>query len=209
MIQGLYEVRKNESEKLFTMWVDAFCDYPKLAQAFPQTDKKLAAVEATIRFYGMYDLKYGHAYSTDENIDDGIVIVDSENMKYTLPRCIAAGCYFGGYRAAVNRLTSEERKKRTAVFDELDELEKTVDIPYPHIYVDFLGVRKSCQGQGRGRRLIRSIAEYADSRKRPLMLFTNTPEDVAFYKKAGFEVIGITKSKKYGFENTYMVREPE
>ena len=78
MIQGLYEIRKNESEKLFTMWLDAFHDYPKLAEAFPQMDKKLAAMEATIRFYGMYDLEYGHAYATDENIDDGIVIVDSE-----------------------------------------------------------------------------------------------------------------------------------
>lgn len=41
MIQGLYEIRKKESEKLFTMWLDAFHDYPKLAEAFPQMDKKL------------------------------------------------------------------------------------------------------------------------------------------------------------------------
>ena len=208
MIQGLYEIKKNESEKLFTMWLDAFHDYPKLAQAFPQIDKKLAAMEATIRFYGMYDLKYGHAYATDENIDDAIVIVDSENMKYSAARYIAAGCYSKGYREAMNRLTAAEKKKRIAVFDELDKLEKTMDIPYPHIYVDFLGVRRSCQGEGRGRRLIHRIAEYADKRNRPLMLFTNTSEDVAFYQKEGFKVIGIAKSDKYGFENTYMVREP-
>ena len=207
MIQGLYEIKKNESEKLFTMWLDAFHDYPKLAQAFPQMDKKLAAMEATIRFYGMYDLKYGHAYATDENIDDAIVIVDSENMKYSTARYIAAGCYSKGYRAAMNRLTAQEKKKRLAVFDELDRLETTMDIPYPHIYVDFLGVRRSCQGEGRGRRLIHKITEYADKRNRPLMLFTNTSEDVAFYQKEGFKVIGIAKSDKYGFENTYMVRE--
>ena len=143
MIQGLYEIRKNESEKLFTMWLDAFHDYPKLAEAFPQMDKKLAAMEATIRFYGMYDLKYGHAYSTDENIDDGIVIVDSEDMQYTASRYIEAGCYSDGYNAAMNRLTEEEKNRRIAVFDELDELEKTMDIPYPHIYIDFLGVEEA------------------------------------------------------------------
>ncbi len=70
------------------MWLDAFHDYPKLTEASPQMDKKLAAMEATIRFYGMYDLKYGHAYSTDENIDDGIVIVDSEDMQYTASRYV-------------------------------------------------------------------------------------------------------------------------
>ena len=208
MIQGLYEIRKNESEKLFTMWLDAFHDYPKLAEAFPQMDKKLAAMEATIRFYGMYDLKYGQAFATDENIDDGIVIVDSEDMQYTTSRYIEAGCYSDGYNAAMNMLTEEEKNRRIAVFDELDELEKTMDIPYPHIYIDFLGVRRSCQGQGRGRKLIHKITEYADGRNRPLMLFTNTPEDVAFYQKEGFKVIGIAKSDKYGFENTYMVREP-
>lgn len=208
MIQGLYEIRKNESEKLFTMWLDAFHDYPKLSEAFPQMDKKLAAMEATIRFYGMYDLEYGHAYATDENIDDGIVIVDSEDMQYTASRYIEAGCYSEGYKAAMDRLTEEEKNRRIDVFDELDELEKTMDIPYPHIYIDFLGVRRSCQGQGRGRKLIHKITEYADSRNRPLMLFTNTSEDVEFYQKEGFEVIGVAKSDKYGFENTYMVREP-
>lgn len=208
MIQGLYEIKTNESEKLFTMWLDAFHDYPKLAEAFPQMDKKLAAMEATIRFYGMYDLKYGHAYATDENIDDGIVIVDSEDMEYTPSRYIEAGCYSDGYKAAMNRLTEEEKNRRIAVFDELDELEKTMDIPYPHIYIDFLGVRRSCQGQGRGRKLIHKITEYADGRNRPLMLFTNTSDDVAFYQKERFKVIGVAKSDKYGFENTYMVREP-
>ena len=123
MIQGLYEIRKNESEKLFTMWLDAFHDYPKLAEAFPQMDKKLAAMEATIRFYGMYDLKYGHAYSTDENIDDGIVIVDSEDMQYTASRYIEAGCYSEGYKAAMNRLTEKEKSRRIAVFNELEELD--------------------------------------------------------------------------------------
>ena len=108
----------------------------------------------------------------------------------------------------MDRLTEEEKNRRIDVFDELDELEKTMDIPYPHIYIDFLGVRRSCQGQGRGRKLIHKITEYADSRNRPLMLFTNTSEDVAFYQKEGFEVIGVAKSDKYGFENTYMVREP-
>ena len=40
------------------------------------------------------------------------------------------------------------------------------------------------------------------------MLKTKTSDDVAFYQKEGFKVIGVAKSDKYGFENTYMVREP-
>ncbi len=208
MLNELYEVKKNEKEKLFTMWLDAFCDYPKLAKAFTEKDRRLAAIEMTLRFYGMYDLKYGHIYSVDENIDDAIAIVDSEKMNCTLTKYIAAGSYSKGYRAARNRLSSEEQKKYKAVFNELDELESTMDIPYPHIYVDFLGVRGRCQGQGRGRKLIHTVAEYADCRNRPLMLFTNGSENVDFYMKEGFETVGIAKSDRYGFENVYLVREP-
>ena len=209
MIQGLYEVRKNESEKLFSMWLDAFCDYPKLEKAFTDKDKRLAAIEMTVRFYGMYDLKYGHVYSVDENIDDAIAIVDSEQMKCTQARYIAAGSYSKEYRAAKNRLSPEEQKKYKKVFAELDALESTMNIPYPHIYADFLGVRTKCQGEGRGRRLIHTVARYADSRKRPVMLFTNGSENVDFFMKEGFKTIGIAKSDRYGFENVYLVREPE
>lgn len=106
----------------------------------------------------------------------------------------------------MSRLTPDERKKQKAVFAELDKLEETMDIPYPHIYVDFLGVKKDYQGNGRGSMLIRRVSEYAEQRNRPVMLFTNTVDDVKFYRKEGFDIIGIVKSEKYGFENTYMVR---
>ncbi len=108
----------------------------------------------------------------------------------------------------MNRLTEEEKNRRIAVFDELDELEKTMDIPYPHIYIDFLGVRRSCQGQGRGRKLIHKITEYADGRKQTSYAVYQYIGRCGILSEEGFKVIGVAKSDKYGFENTYMVREP-
>ena len=40
-----------------------------------------------------------------------------------------------------------------------------------------------------------------------MMLFTNTPEDVEFYKSLGFQTVAVVKSEEFGFINTYLVKE--
>ena len=42
----------------------------------------------------------------------------------------------------------------------------------------------------------------------PIMLFTNGEEDIRFYLKNGFKIIGVTSSEEFGFENTYVLYEP-
>ena len=56
---------------------------------------------------------------------------------------------------------------------------------------------------------MKAVCGYAESLGLPLMLFTNTEEDVAFYKSLGFQVAGIVRSEKFGFVNTYLVKEAQ
>lgn len=105
----------------------------------------------------------------------------------------------------MNLLSKKDRATRVALFEELDKLETTIDIPTPHIYLDFLGTKPEFQGQGRGRRLMKQVCSYADNVKLPIMLFTNTSADVRFYQSLGFKVIGETSSEKFGFTNTYLL----
>ena len=49
------------------------------------------------------------------------------------------------------------------------------------------------------------VCRYADEVGLPVMLFTNTADDVKFYQSLGFDVIGETSSEKLGFVNTYML----
>ena len=56
-------------------------------------------------------------------------------------------------------------------------------------------------------RLMTNVCSYADSVRLPLMLFTNTADDVRFYQSLGFKIIGETSSKKFGFTNTYLIYE--
>lgn len=206
-IEGLYKLTRADEEKLIETFADAFQHYPKLMAAFPKKETRLAAVEATLRYYTAYDMEYGHAFALDEKIQEGVCLVHSDEMHYTKERHEQAGSYSPAYWAAMEKLTETEQEQWEALFDELDALEKGIELPEPHLYVDFLGVKSACQHQGRGRKLMAAVCEYAKKLELPLMLFTNTEEDVAFYKSLGFQVVGIVRSENFGFVNTYLVKE--
>ena len=59
----------------------------------------------------------------------------------------------------------------------------------PHIYLWLLGVRPQAQGLGIGSRLLRAGLERADAQGLPVFLETSTPENVALYRRHGFEVL--------------------
>lgn len=208
-LKGLYKLNKDDREKLVQTYLDAFKYYPKLMKAFPDKDKKDAALEATLRFYTAYDMEYGEAFSTDEEVMDGVCVVHSDEMNYTEQRYNAAGCYSPEYAAAMDRLGPEDQQRRVELFDELDRLEAGLEIPHPHIYADFLGVREEVQHQGRGRRLMKAVCDYAAELGLPVMLFTNTEEDVAFYHSLGFYTLAVVHSDKFGFTNTYLLKDAE
>ena len=51
------------------------------------------------------------------------------------------------------------------------------------------------------------VCRYADQIGLPIMLFTNTADDIKFYQSLGFRIIGETSSERFGFVNTYMLYE--
>lgn len=206
-IPQLYKIKNSDREKLIHTYMDAFDQYPKMMNAFTDKRKRMLALEATLRFYTSYDLTFGAGYSLDENISEAVMLVHSDRMNYTFFKHLIAGSYSSAYRNVMNRLSKEDRQIRINLFDELDRLEKDINLPQPHIYVDFLGVAKKFQHQGRGRKLMTHVINYADSLGLPLMLFTNTADDVKFYQSLGFKIIGETSSEKFGFVNTYLTYE--
>ena len=206
-IPSLKELTIKDIDEVTSLLLDAFHDYPKLDLAFPEKETKLAALEATIRFYAAYDMKFGKGYSLDSMVNEVVLLVESDQINYSLFRHIRAGSYTKKYRAAMKHLKKEDRRKRIQLFAELEAMERTLDFPRPHLYIDFLGVRTNMQGQGRGRKLMDHICGYADERRLPLMLFTNTDKDISFYKTLGFEITGETHSEIFGYTNWYMVRQ--
>ena len=209
-IKELYKNREEDLENIYEMMIGSFKNYPKLIGAFPDWDDRQAAIEMVIRYYGAFDFAYGNVYSLDENGNEVLMLMYSEEEDYTEERFKAAGSDSEEFREAAARLGEENQKRWWGFFDELDLKEAELEtIPDRYLYVDFLCVREGLQGQGRGSKIIGKVCRYADSVGLPVMLFTNGEEDVRFYLKNGFRIIGVTTSEEFGFENTYVLYEPE
>lgn len=203
--ENMYEIKYSDLEKVIETYKDAFSKYPKLMGAFPKKDERAYALEATLRYYCAYDLYFGKGFALDESVNEAVLFVSSEEMKYTEKRHKIAGSNSEKYEKVMKKLTKKQQEKRIELFCELDEMELELDIPEPHLYVDFLGVKEKYQHCGRGKKLMEAVIKIAKNKGIPIMLFTNTPEDIEFYEGLGFHQIGRTKSEKFGFENVYLV----
>lgn len=209
-IKELYKIKEEDQEQVYEMMTRAFKNYVKLVGTFPDWDDRQAAIEMVIRFYGAFDFRYGYAYSLDEDLKEVLMIMFSEEENYSEERFRAAGSYSEEFYAAASRLSEEDRQRWWDFFDEVDRTEaELASIPDKYLYADLVCVAEEAQGQGRGSRLIQAACRYADQVELPIMLFTNGAEDIKFYQKNGFRIIGVTSSEKFGFENTYVLYEPK
>lgn len=209
-ITELHKLTEEEMADAYEMMMRSFRNYPKLIGTFPDWDDRQAAIEMVLRYYGAFDFEYGNAYSLDESISEVLMIMFSEEVDYSEERLAAAGCDSEEFRRAASRLSEENVKRWWDFFDELDRTEAELEtIPEKYLYADFLCVSDEVQGQGRGSRIIQAACRYADEIGLPLMLFTNGEEDIRFYRKNGFKVIGVTTSEEFGLENTYVMYVPE
>ena len=76
----------------------------------------------------------------------------------------------------------------------------------PHWYLLAIGTRRDRQGQGFGSALLDVGVAAADGAGIPVYLETATDDDVAFYSKRGFRIIG--EAEVSGFVLRGMVRDP-
>ena len=81
-------------------------------------------------------------------------------------------------------------------------------IQSPHWYLLSLGVEPACQGRGIGSQLLQPMLEQVDKEGLPCYLETDSPRNVPFYQRHGFEVKFNGTVPKGGPEFWAMVRRP-
>jgi GNAT superfamily N-acetyltransferase len=75
--------------------------------------------------------------------------------------------------------------------DTYDALEREAARGEPHYHVHMMAVRPELQGKGLGSRLLEAVLERGSAAQPelPIVLTTHLPENIVFYRRAGFEVI--------------------
>ncbi len=70
----------------------------------------------------------------------------------------------------------------------VDDLHRKL-VPYPHWYLQIIGVDPAYQGQGFSSQLVRPMLERIDREHLPCFLETNIEKNVAIYQRFGFGVV--------------------
>jgi ribosomal protein S18 acetylase RimI-like enzyme len=165
----------------------AFAEYEMLRYYFPDETQRHVVAD-TFVFIGLsICLKYGEAYATSEKL---------EGVAAWLPPGKAP---FGGWQmirsvplSVLFRFALQGANRLRAYGSFIDNLQRRL-VPYPHWYLQIIGVDPAYQGQGFSSRLVRPVLERIDRDRMPCFLETNTGNNVAIYRRFGFEVVSEDK----------------
>ncbi len=180
----------------------AFAEYDLLRYYFPDETQR-RAISDTFCFIGLsVCLKYGEAHATSEKM---------EGVAAWLP---PGKSPFGGWEilrsvplSVLLRFARQGARRLQAYGRFVDKLHRKL-VPYPHWYLQVIGVDPAYQGQGFSSRLLRPVLKRIDRERMPSFLETNTEKNAAIYRRFGFEVISEDRLPDTEVTSFAMLRKP-
>jgi ribosomal protein S18 acetylase RimI-like enzyme len=180
----------------------AFAEYEVLRHYFPDQTRR-HTIANTFVFIGLaVCLKYGEVHATSQKM---------EGVAAWLPPGKAP---FGGWQIlrsvplpTLVRFGRQGARRMQAYGRFVDNLHRKL-LPYPHWYLQVIGVDPVYHGQGFSSRLIRPMLERIDRERMPCSLETNIDKNVAIYRRFGFEVISEDEMPGTPVTSFLMLRKP-
>jgi ribosomal protein S18 acetylase RimI-like enzyme len=139
-------------------------------------------------------LKYGEVYASSEKLEGVAAWLPPGKAPFgiwQIMRSVPLSTLFRFGRQGASRIRAYGRF--------VDNLHRRL-VPYPHWYLQIIGVDRAYQGQGFCSRLLRPVLERIDRERMPCYLETNVAKNVAIYRRFGFEIV--SEDKMPGMELT-------
>ncbi len=184
---GLLRLTLKERNAAAEVLGRAFTEYELFRYYFNDKTQR-QAVASTFCFIGLsLCLKYGEVYMPSDKM---------EGVAAWLPPRKAT---FGGWQiirsvpfSALVRFARQGAGRMWSYVKFVDNLHRKL-VPYPHWYLQIIGVDPAHQGQGFSSRLLRPMLERIDRERMPCFLETNNEKNVAIYQRFVFEVVSENK----------------
>ncbi len=161
----------------------AFAAYTLFQYYFHDETERQEAAQTFASISLSLCLKYGEVYASSDRL---------EGVAAWLPPGKAP---FGGWQIVrsvpLSFLATFARQGAGAMWPYgrfVDRLHRRL-VPYPHWYLEIIGVDPVYQGRGFSSRLLTPMLERIDRDQMPCFLETNTEKNVAIYRRFGFEVV--------------------
>lgn len=78
-----------------------------------------------------------------------------------------------------------------------------------YYYIKIIAISKECRGRGSFRKLIMPIIYMCNEKAIPIILETNTPENIPIYQHFGFELTRTISESEAGFHQYCFIKKPE
>ncbi len=181
-LDDLVRLKKADVPRAAAVLGRAFADEILAAYFFPE-EKRLAVAETFSSLSLYLCVKYGEVYATSDRFE-GVAAWSPPGAApfsaWQSLRAIPLPVFFRFAAAGGSRLR--------AMGEHVDELHQKL-APFPHWYLQIIGVQPIFQGQGYSSRLIRPMLERIDREGLPCYLETQTDKNVTIYRRYGFKVI--------------------
>ena len=138
----------------------AFQDYPVSVYLLPDASKRLKLQKTTFWFSVLYGIHYLEAFTTSPKLE-GVAIWEPPRKKFEIPiKLIRTNLLIAGLRLIFDvKLTTI--KKSFPLVRCLESAHKR-NAPFPHWYLQLLGVDPKAQGKGYGSILMRAMIKRID-----------------------------------------------
>ena len=181
-LDNLVRLKKSDVPRAAAVLGRAFADEILAAYFFPE-EKRLAVAETFSALSLYLCVKYGEVYTTSEHFEG----VAAWSAPGTAPfntwqslQAVPLSIYIRFALAGGSRLSS--------LGAYIDDMHRKL-APFPHWYLQIIGVYPAHQGKGFSSRLIKPMLERIDKEGLPCYLETQTDKNVAIYEHLGFEVL--------------------
>lgn len=179
MASGVRHALRADLPTVVDIWVDAFTRDPYLRWIQPDDERWQAFGRAWMAFVADAAFECGHTYLTDTS--DAAVAWVPPDLSLLSPDAVARG------RQILAEHGGEARAE--AAFATILAA-RAHDLSSPHWTLQYLGVRASAQGAGRGAAIVAPMLGTVDREGLACGLVSSNPHNLSFYERLGFSVVG-------------------
>lgn len=157
--------------------------YPLMRYFEPRDARHERAVRECCRRAVEYGRRYGEVCATSPRAEGAAVWLPPDEARSSIGRMVRAGGWRLPFAVGPGLVT-----RFLSFYGELAARWKRI-APFPHWYLQLLGVDPEHQGQGHAGRLLESVFRRLDAQHAACCLDTETPENAVFYERFGFRVV--------------------
>ncbi|MDJ0992635.1 MAG: GNAT family N-acetyltransferase [Dinoroseobacter sp.] len=174
-MQAAVTAQTEDATRTIAALVTAFADDPFIRWMFPDAHQYLSAFPLVLKYFAGAAFEHGTAYRSDDFsaaclwLQPGIA-PDEDGLGQVMQHW----------------LSTSSQEQIFAVMEQVGSGQPEE----PHWYLPAMGVDPRCQGEGKGSALLHHSLNSCDQVCRLAYLESTNPENIPFYQRLGFEVIG-------------------